>query len=224
VLEGEVVRVVSERGLIKSFGGKRGGSHWRRMNQEGATQDAVNLPAIISAHNLRPFISRELLDGLNQRYPFKIPGRAGMIANGLRGELYPMICEVYLRARDEDALLGRQKEIASAAEILMRGLAHTGIIALIDEATGYQAKRAPDALARILEAFIAKELQAYVPTFPVDFYEQLFRLRGLDFRADTVRRPQYFGYLTNDIIYIDGWRQECWRNLRRLFLVWRMAV
>src|SRR5947209_6852380 len=72
VIEGEVVRVVSERGLIKSFGGKRGGSHWRRMNEDGASQDTMNLPAIISARNLRQFISDDLREALEHRYPFKI--------------------------------------------------------------------------------------------------------------------------------------------------------
>lgn len=38
-------------------------------------------------------------------------------------------------------------------------------------------------------------------TFPQEFYEQLFRLRDLDFPKDTVKRPQYFGHLTNDIVY-----------------------
>lgn len=67
--------------------------------------------------------------------------------------------------------------------------------------TGYQSDRARDALAKILETFIAKELQAYVQTFPVDYYRELFRLRGLPFPTDTVKRPQYFGILTNDIVY-----------------------
>ena len=83
----------------------------------------------------------------------------------------------------------------------MRGLAHVGIIALVDEATGYQEVRAKDALARILEAFIAKELQAWVHTFPDDFYREIFRLRGLEFPKDRVKRPKYFGILTNDIVY-----------------------
>src|SRR5262249_42519848 len=38
-------------------------------------------------------------------------------------------------------------------------------------------------------------------TFPDDYYEQLFRLRGLDYPTETVKRPQYFGHLTNDIVY-----------------------
>ena len=29
----------------------------------------------------------------------------------------------------------------------------------------------------------------------------MFRLRGLDYPKDTIRRPQYFGTLTNDIVY-----------------------
>jgi hypothetical protein len=196
VVEGEVIRLVSERELVKSLGGKRGGSHWRRAREDAS---AANLPPILSASNLRPFIGSELWEGLNTRYYYKV-GRGG-IAHGLRGELYPMICDVFLKARDEEALLESQEDIAASADILMRALAHTGIIALIDEATGYQNKRPVNALAKILEAFIAKELQPYVPTFPPEYYEGLFKLRGLDYRVDSVQRPQYFGWLTNDIVY-----------------------
>jgi hypothetical protein len=197
VVEGEVIRLVSERELVKSLGGKRGGSHWLRMKEDVS---AANLPPILSAANLREFINEELWEGLNIRYYYKVG--AGAVAHGLRGELYPMICDVFLKARDAKKLLPSQEDIATSADILMRALAHTSIIALIDEATGYQTKRAVDSLARILEAFIAKELQPYIRgTFKQEFYEHLFRLRGLDYRRDTVKRPQYFGCLTNDIVY-----------------------
>lgn len=198
VVNGEVVRVVSERALIKSFGGKRGGSHWIRTKSDTA---AANLPILLSAGNLRDCIPDELRGGLRERYLYKISGRGGMIAHGVRAELYPMICDVFLKARDRKLLLPSQEHLAVAADILMRGLAHTGIIALVDEATGFQEKRARDALRRILEAFIAKELQPWVRTFPAEFYEHLFRLRGLDYKIDTPKKPQYFGHLTNDIIY-----------------------
>src|SRR5437868_6093498 len=196
VSEGEVIRLVSDRALVKSFGGKRGGSHWRRVRLDSTL---ANVPPILSASNLRPFISDELLEGLNMRYAYRVP--TGAIAHGLRGELYPMICDVFLKARDNNALLEDQVDFAKSADILVRALAHTGIIALIDEATGYQYTRPVNALAKILEAFIAKELQPYVSTFPPAFYEQLFRLRGLDYKIDSVQRPQYFGWLTNDIVY-----------------------
>jgi len=199
MIDGEPIRVVSERELVKSLGGKRGGSHWLRARE---SVEAANLPPILSASNLRDFVSDELREGLATRYPYKVPGRSGFIANGLRGELYPMICDVFLKARDAEALLPSQEDLAISADVLMRALAHTGIIALIDEATGFQTKRTIDALARILEAFVAKELQPYIRgTFQPEFYEHLFRLRGLDYRRDTVKRPQYFGCLTNDIVY-----------------------
>ncbi len=83
----------------------------------------------------------------------------------------------------------------------MRSLAGVAIVALIDEATGFQYERPSDALARILEAFIAKELRPWVQTFPEDYYRELFRLRSVDYTPSSVRRPQYFGHLTNNIIY-----------------------
>lgn len=83
----------------------------------------------------------------------------------------------------------------------MRGLARVGIIALVDEATGYQDIRTKNALAKILEEFVDRELRAYLPTFPADFYKELFRLRGLPYSTESVARPQYFGLLTNDIVY-----------------------
>lgn len=87
---------------------------------------------------------------------------------------------------------------------LKRGLAHVGIIALVDEATGYQDDRAKDALAKILEQFIAKELRPYVKTFPTDFYKEMFRLRKWrwpDLPADQRKRPILVGNLTDNVVY-----------------------
>jgi P63C domain len=107
-----------------------------------------------------------------------------------------------LDARDQDQLTTpRQLAIAKQCEILVRGFARVGIIALVDEATGYQKDRARDSLAKILEAFVAKEMQPYVQKFPAVFYEEMFRLRGLPFDPKSVKRPPYFGHLTNDIVY-----------------------
>ena len=64
-----------------------------------------------------------------------------------------------------------------------------------------EALKAKNDLSRILEAFIAKELQPWLKTFPDDFYREIFRLRQLEYPRDTVNYPQYFGHLTNDIVY-----------------------
>jgi len=133
--------------------------------------------------------------------PVKFKTPAGNVAYGYEATVLADICEAVLAARRGGHLMKQQEHIAAQCEILVRGFARVGIIALIDEVTGYQRDRASDALARILEAFIDKELRAWVQTFPADFYAELFRLRGLEFPRDSVRRPQYFGKLTNDIVY-----------------------
>ena len=111
------------------------------------------------------------------------------------------MCATSSRTRSARAPCAPIRDIADACRLLSRGLTRVGIIGLVDEATGYQRERAADALAEILERIIAKELQPWVKTFPEEFYEHLFRLRGLSFPEYKVSRPQYFGHLTNDIIY-----------------------
>jgi hypothetical protein len=85
--------------------------------------------------------------------------------------------------------------------MIIRGLAHVGIIALVDEATGYQYVRAREALEEILEKFIAKELFKWVKTFPDEFYERLFGLRGWKFNPISVKKPVVVGRLTNNLVY-----------------------
>lgn len=160
---------------------------------------STELPNFVAAKNLLPFISEDLLHAL---HTVDFINKRGQKAQGYKAELLPMVCDVYLDARKAGNILTEsQQKVATQAEMLIRGFARIGIVALVDEATGYQRDRAADALSRILEQFIAKELQPWVKTFPDEFYEQLFRLRGLNFPKDTVKRPQYFGYLTTDIIY-----------------------
>lgn len=70
---------------------------------------------------------------------------------------------------DAGTLAPNQRRFAVQAEILMRAFATAGIIALADEATGYQDVRTRDALAKILEQYIEKELQKRVRNVPRRF-------------------------------------------------------
>lgn len=194
VLEGGI-RVLSQAGFLEALGRHPKAS----VKPQYFLEDGeVPAPPLLQAKGIRPFISQEVLKN-SHPIVFRLP--SGVRASGYRADLLPQVCEIYLKARDQGVLLKHQRRIAKQAEILVRALAHVGIIALVDEATGYQEVRARDALARILEEFIAKELQPWLRTFPTDYYRELFRLRGLDFPGDSVRRPQYFGHLTNDLIY-----------------------
>lgn len=194
VLEDER-RVLSQATVLRALG--RNPEKSRR-----ARGDAGELRApFLHANNLQQFISPELRE-LSEPIRYRVAGdRQNNPSWGYRAEMLPLVCEVYLKAAENGVLHETQTEVAKAAAILVRGLALTGIVALVDEATGYQDVRAKNALAKILEAYVAKELQPWIKTFPTDYYRQMFRLRGMEFPGDTVRKPRYFGTLTNDIVY-----------------------
>jgi P63C domain-containing protein len=116
--------------------------------------------------------------GIQNQYFFTYGGTE-MI--GYRAELLPDVLDIFADGDRAGVLRANQRHIAEACRLLSRGLTRVGIIGLVDEATGYQKERAANALAKILEQFIAKELQPWVPTFPESFYEQICRLRDLDY-------------------------------------------
>lgn len=163
------------------------------------------MPLYVGFRNLRPFIDEELIGLLSKPVIYQQSVGAGPLhftANGVAAELIPKICEVWLEARDAKVLKpgSAQERVAFNADVIIRGLARVGIIALVDEATGYQHDRARDTLAKILEEFIAKELRPWVRTFTPEFYQELFRLKNLPFDGSS-KSPRYIGRLTNDIIY-----------------------
>lgn len=190
-------RVLSERGVTKALGGKRGGAHWRRMRESG---DGANLPVYLSANNIRPFIDNELAVALSRPIIYR-PVGGGSLGKGVNATLLPRICNVLLKARDAKALVPSQMKIAGASDMLMRGLAHVGIIALVDEATGYQADRAKDELIKILEAYISKELLPWTRRFPPEFFQEIYRLQGWQFREGHLRGPRFVGKLINQLVY-----------------------
>ena len=183
-------RIISRNAIFRAFG----------RTKRGRKKDEIrvlNMPSFIDANNLQPFISEDLRGVLNQ---IEYHGLKGQHMTGYDARILPLICDVYLIAREEKKLTKSQFPLALASEILVRSFAKVGIIALVDEATGYQEIRASDALQKILEAFIAKELRPWIKTFPDSYYEQLFRLRGWQFQS-IKRRPQLVGKITNDLIY-----------------------
>ncbi|HYD28150.1 P63C domain-containing protein [Brevundimonas sp.] len=196
VLEGDM-RVVTQRSMIRAIGLTRGGVRSDLEAEKGA---GAELPRFAAQNWIKPFLGNDLELALRSPIVFKLPV-TGAVAYGYPATILADVCDAILRARDAGKAGPRQADIVKQADILVRGFARVGIVALVDEATGYQRDRAKDALAKILEAFVAKELAAWVQTFPADYYEQMFRLRGLEFPKATVQRPPYFGTLTNDIVY-----------------------
>lgn len=169
----------------------------------GGLTTVDGLPFFLQADQLKPFISEELAVSTT---PIHFRLKSGQRAVGYDANLLPMVCEVYLRFRDACLADGgkvptQYQHIIRACDILTRGLARVGIVALVDEATGYQDKRTKDALAKILEEFVAKELRPYVKTFPVDYYREIYRLRGWEFPPKSSKHNSNLGKFTNDLVY-----------------------
>lgn len=68
---------------------------------------------------------------------FTIP-RTNVVAMGYEATSLIEICDRYLQAREQNLLKPSQMKLAMQAEIVLRSCAKVGIIALIDEATGFQ--------------------------------------------------------------------------------------
>jgi hypothetical protein len=186
-------RVLTQETFLKAIG--RAG---KAKAGTGSERLVDGLPPFLAADNLQPFISDELRLA-STPVPFR--NTKGTRGFGFDALLLPMVCEVYLEARDAGALLPSQRHIAAACDLLIRGLARVGIIALVDEATGYQERRAKDELQKILDAYVTAELRPWTKTFPEEFFKEIYRLQGWEFKPGNAKRTPFVGYLINKYIY-----------------------
>jgi hypothetical protein len=190
-------RIISENGINSTLGSSGGKSLKLRDN---ANFEHGPLPLFLSSKALHPFVN-DVFDTKDlETITYLDSGKEYV---GYPAHILPKVCEVWLKARDANALQRSQIPKTIKAEIMMRALAHIGITALVDEATGYQDAREKDALAKIFEEFVAKELQPWIKTFPDEYYKQLFRLYGYDYPNPKQKnfRPQFFGKVTNKVVY-----------------------
>jgi len=185
--KGEVKRVLSGRGMQTALAlGQRHGAL---------------LKGFLGKNNIKPYINKELAMELSNPIRFVRPGRGGKLAVGYEATILVDLCDAVLDARDAGVLTVKQLVVAKQCEILTRAFAKVGIIALVDEATGYQEIRSRYALEQILDKFISKELRKWAKTFPDEFYEQMFKLRNWQYIPFSVKRPGVVGRYTNDLVY-----------------------
>ncbi len=183
-------RIISQTAIFDAFGRPPRGSR--------AADKVINLPSFIAAQNLLPYINQEVQEVIK---PIPYINKHGNQVRGYKAEILPVICGVYLDAEEDGALTKRQEKLAIVSHALVRTLSKVGIIALVDEATGYQEIRDKKALQAILEKYLRKELAAWAERFPRDFYKEMFRLRGWKWNPESVARPSVVGRYTNDLVY-----------------------
>lgn len=182
-------RVITQSGVFRALGRPARGN-----------ARVIGIPVFMDAKNLQPYISEELRSMINKIDYIALSGGR---QSGYDASILPLVCELYLQARDEGVIkASNQMETVRKAEALLRSFARLGITALVDEVTGYQYVRERDALHELLKAFIAEELQPWQKTFPDIFYQHIFRLNRWDYTVNGIKkRPGIIGKWTNAYIY-----------------------
>jgi len=183
-------RVISRNAIFRAFG----------RTQRGRRKDEIrvlNMPSFIDSKNLQPFIDEELRGEL---IPIEYRNLSGRLMTGYDAKILPLICDVYLSARLGNKLTAAQMPLALVSEILVRSFSKIGIIALVDEATGFQYDRERDDLERLLAIYLSEEKLKWAKRFPDIFYRYIYKLKNWPYPRGSGRTP-YVGRLTNELVY-----------------------
>jgi len=183
-------RVITQRGLLKALGMSPGSA---------GLKGGDRLVKFIGQDRFNDYITNELEAMTSLPIKFKLQGT---IAFGYEATILVDICDAVIQAKNDGKLLKMQEHIAKRSEMLIRGLAKTGIIALVDEATGYQDIRERDALRQFLENFLLEEKAKWLKTFPDNFFEAIFKMKGWNWSiAIKGKKPQVVGHYINNFVY-----------------------
>lgn len=197
VVEGEI-RILNQAGFLRAIGRARSPKAGTGIQ---ATVD--DLPFFLQAKALKAFISEEL--AMSTR-PISYVTESGAIETGYNALLLTAVADVYLKYRDDCLRNGKPipekyKHIIESCDILIRSLAGVAIVALVDEASGYQEIRPQNALQAYLEKIVAKQLAAWAKKFPDEFYENIYKLKGWIWPGMKKNRYSVVAHYTRDLVY-----------------------
>ena len=175
-------RVITRTGALNFLTGGKGGG---------------NLESYLRIKVLEPFLPKDLED---QFVDIDIPQVTNKNVQAMSASAFIDICRAYSRAKDTGALTSEsQTAIAIRASLLLAAFAKSGIESAIDEATGYQYERAPDAVRTRLQLFLEEEMRPWEKTFPDELWIQFGRLTR--WQGAIHSRPKYWGKLVMELVY-----------------------
>ena len=173
----------------------------RVISRTGATslltehKGGGNLEQYIRVHVLRPYLSPDMPERMIE---FTMPEIVNKTVRGLTAEDFLDICKAYVRARDEGVLkTDSQILIAIQASMFLSACSKVGLIALIDEATGYQYDREEDALQVKVKLYLEEEMRDWEKTFPDELWMEFGRLTH--WQGALHSRPKYWGKLVLEL-------------------------
>jgi len=184
-------RLLTQAGFLQALG--------RSSKPKGRSQQVTDgLPPFLATKSLSSLITNDIIESTE---PIAFVTPTGGKALGHRAELLPKVCDLFLEARSAGLLTAQQLPLAVQSEILVRSLAKVGIVALVDEATGFQNERDRDELHKLLSAYLTEERLAWAKRFPDEFYRQIYRLKDWHWPPTGRAKPPVLGHITNDIVY-----------------------
>jgi P63C domain-containing protein len=179
-------RLFHKRGMAKAMGLKStGGNAFMKT---------------ISRKGLGSEISEELWEKINNPILFKPLN--GDPAHGYEAPVLIDVCDAIIQARNEGKLVPSQYKMALHAEIIIRSAAKFGIVALIDEATGFIADKRKEEYRELFKEFIRNECREWSEAFPPPFFDMLYRLYGLRrVNPHSNRHPRFFAHFIRRYVY-----------------------
>ncbi len=181
-------RVFSGRGIQKALGATATSGVW--------------LNKFVNSSPITPYLKTEVLEQLNRPIKFTRPQAGGSQSStyGYEVTILIDICDAILEANKTGDNI--DKPIIDSAALIIRAVAKVGIIALVDEVTGYQYEREKDELQKVLKLYISSELLPWQKRFPDEFYKEIFRLNNWDYTVSGIKqRPGVIGSWTKKYIY-----------------------
>lgn len=131
----------------------------------------------------------------------KVRLRSGQVADfipaGAVGEMAMGVISAALAQK----LHPKRHALLPNCQKMLSALATTGEIALIDEATGYQYRREPDALQAILARLLREDAGTWERRFQPDYYSAIYRLFGWKYAGHTKNPPHVVGAITERWVY-----------------------
>jgi hypothetical protein len=177
--------------------------------QKSQQKSGSRLTRLLKYKLIKPLIYKDKAEDYFEPKKRRYKGR---IIAGFNAEMLVDICEGMLEARTNGVLkTARQSIIAGQCELIMRGLAKTGIVALIDEATGYEKFRPTDGLRNYFDSILKNDLAAWSKRFPDEFYENIYKLKGWEWSGMSTNRFSVVGKYTNDLVWeriVPGLKEE----------------
>lgn len=179
---------------------KRRVFHKKSMGKAlGLTSEGGNVfLRTINSKGLASYISDQIKIALNN--PIVFQTMDGTIAHGYEGTVLIDICDAIWEAKRDGALTPTQHKIGLRAEFIFRSSAKLGIVALIDEATGYIADKDKEEYRNLFRQFLLEECRGYESEFPDQIFDMIYAIHKLP-RKHKNKHPQFFGHFFRKYIY-----------------------